>query len=230
LVEKAERDVRSFEAQIWATRHGEIHGLGADRLPDRFPNIVQDTIVIVLFAIATTVILQDRIFFYGSARYARETKWDRVNKVATPLPDEIRTAQEFYGKLTAVPTARHQLNVGYRHRPSHVENAGIDSSAAPSVATDTDNGSGIASAEWATFMTGRSSLSVRYLYMKENNEDEPVMDLGYLPPFNPDNLTAMGQYTDPAQADLKVGGNQFTNIQNYRRHEARPWVLRSRER
>ena len=166
-------------------------------------------------------ILQDRIFFYGSARYARETKWDRVNKVATPLPDEIRTAQEFYGKLTAVPTARHQLNVGYRHRPSHVEDAGIDSTAAPSVATDTDNGSRIASAEWVTFMTGRSSLNVRYLYMKENNEDEPVTDLGYLPPFRPDTLTAMGQYTDPAQADLKVGGNQFTNIQNYRRHEAR---------
>ncbi len=35
-------------------------------------------------------------------------------------------------------------------------------------------------------MTGRSSLSVRYLYMGENNEDVPVTDLGYLPPFNPD--------------------------------------------
>ncbi len=34
----------------------------ADRLPDRFPNIVQDTIVIVLFAIAATVILQEKIF------------------------------------------------------------------------------------------------------------------------------------------------------------------------
>ena len=33
-----------------------------DRLPDRFPTIVQDTIVIALFAIAATLILQDRIF------------------------------------------------------------------------------------------------------------------------------------------------------------------------
>ena len=31
----------------------------------------------------------------------------------------------------------------------------------------------------------------------------------------------MGQYTDPSQANLTVGGNQFTNIQNYRRHEVR---------
>ena len=33
-----------------------------DRLPDRFPTIVQDTIVIALFAIAATLILQDKIF------------------------------------------------------------------------------------------------------------------------------------------------------------------------
>jgi hypothetical protein len=31
----------------------------------------------------------------------------------------------------------------------------------------------------------------------------------------------MGQYTDPAQGDLKVGGSQYTTIQDYRRHEAR---------
>jgi len=34
----------------------------ADRLPDRFPTIVQDTIGIALFAVAATLILQDRIF------------------------------------------------------------------------------------------------------------------------------------------------------------------------
>jgi hypothetical protein len=35
-------------------------------------------------------ILPNRIFFYGSARHSRRTKWGRINKVATPLPDEIR--------------------------------------------------------------------------------------------------------------------------------------------
>src|SRR5258705_2442153 len=34
----------------------------ADRLPDRFPTIVQDTIVIALFALTATLILQERIF------------------------------------------------------------------------------------------------------------------------------------------------------------------------
>ena len=44
-------------------------------------------------------ILQNRLFFYASARHSRETKWDRVNKVGTPLPDEVRTGPEFFGKL-----------------------------------------------------------------------------------------------------------------------------------
>jgi hypothetical protein len=57
--------------------------------------------------------------------------------------------------------------------------------------------------------------------MKENNEEVPVRDLGYQPAFNPNNLPAMGQYTDPRQANLIVGGSQYTNIQNYRRHEVR---------
>jgi small-conductance mechanosensitive channel/CRP-like cAMP-binding protein len=34
----------------------------SDRLPDRFPTIVQDSIVITLFAVAATAVLQERIF------------------------------------------------------------------------------------------------------------------------------------------------------------------------
>jgi len=166
-------------------------------------------------------ILRDRLFFYGSARYSRQSKWGRINKVATPLPDETRTGPEFYGKLTATAAMSHQLTVSYRHRPSHVEYASLTSDFSPDVATTTDNGSRVATAEWAHFMAARRSLNVRYLYMKENNENVPVRNLGYLPAFNPRNLSAMGQYTDPNQANLTVGGYQFTNIQNYRRHEVR---------
>jgi hypothetical protein len=144
-----------------------------------------------------------------------------VNKVATPLPDETRTGPELFGKLTATPTMNHQLTVSYRHRPSHVDNAALTSDIAPSVATTTDNGNRIGTAEWANFMAARTSVNVRYLYMKENNEDVPVTNLGYLPTFNPNNLSAMGQYTDPRQANLTVGANQYANTQNYRRHEVR---------
>ena len=33
------------------------------------------------------------MFFYASARYSREAKWNRFNKVGIPLPDEVRTGQ-----------------------------------------------------------------------------------------------------------------------------------------
>ena len=46
-------------------------------------------------------------------------------------------------------------------------------------------------------------------------------NLGYLPTFEPRNLSAMGQYTDPSQANLIVGAGAFTNVQNYQRHELR---------
>jgi small-conductance mechanosensitive channel/CRP-like cAMP-binding protein len=38
-----------------------INPWGLDRLPDRFPNIVQDALVIALFAVAATLILRERI-------------------------------------------------------------------------------------------------------------------------------------------------------------------------
>src|SRR5205085_1831566 len=34
----------------------------SDRLPDRFPTIVQDVIVVALFAIVAALVLQDRLF------------------------------------------------------------------------------------------------------------------------------------------------------------------------
>ena len=170
---------------------------------------------------------QDQAFFYGSARYSRAVKWDRANKLSELLPDEERTATELYGKLTLIPAASHQINLGYRHRPSRIENANLDSTTAASVATTTDNGSGIGSANWAYFLTSRTALNVQALYMRENNEDQPVTDLGYLPPFNPANLEAMGQYTDAARADLRVGANQYATVQNYRRYELRGSVTRT---
>jgi hypothetical protein len=172
---------------------------------------------------------RDHAFFYGSAKYSREEKWDRFNRVAAPLPDEVRHTGEYYGKLTIVPVAQQSVNVSYRHRPSTVDQNLLDSTTAPGVAVTSDNGGGIASLNWAYFAGPRTSLNLQYLYMRENNEDVPVIDLGYLPPFNPNNLAAMGMYTDPSQADLKIGGFQFNGIQNYRRHEVRATVARSLE-
>jgi hypothetical protein len=171
-------------------------------------------------------LVTDHVFFYGSARYFERTKWDRVNKVGTTLPDEVRDGTEFYGKLTAAATRSHHLTATYRHRPSDVENAALNSDFAPTVGVDTDNSSRVGTAEWAYFIGQRTSLNIRYLHLNETNEDVPVRDLGYLPPFNPQRLGDMGQFTDSGQANLIVGANQYTNVQNYRRHEVRGTLSR----
>ena len=205
--------------------------VGAYALPDDLraagvrPGTFRDLVLTTVRSPALGVggpLWRDRAFFYASARHFRETKWDRVNKIGSALPDEARTGRELYGKVTATPAESHQLTVSYRDRPNTVHHAGINNSDfAASVATTNDNGSRIATAEWANFMGASRSLNVRYLHTAETNHDVPETDLGYRPPFNPGNLAAMGQYVNAAQANLTIGGSQYTNLQNYRRHEVR---------
>jgi carboxypeptidase family protein len=167
-------------------------------------------------------LVKDKLFWYGSARYFKETRWDRVTKLGDPLPDEKRTGHELYGKVTASPSPKHLFNFSYRDRPNEVDNAGIGSGTQASVANTADNSSRVATASWGFFMTDRSFVDVKYLFMKENNEETPVTNLGYLPsPFNAANLAAMGQYDDPALANVTTGGYQYFNNQNYRRHEVK---------
>jgi len=165
--------------------------------------------------------VRDLLFFYGSARYQRDVKWDRVNKAGTPLPDEVREGPEYFGKLTAAPSSSHQLTFSHRDHPFDAANNGLTSDYAPSTATTSDRSSRITAADWAYFPSPHRSLNVRYQRTREINEDVPVTSLGYLPPFDPAHPAEMGQYTDPLQANLITGGREFTNVQNYLRHEVR---------
>jgi hypothetical protein len=169
-------------------------------------------------------IVRDHVFFYGSMRYFREAKWDRVNKAGAALPDEIRSGSEYFGKITATPTPGHQLAASYRYRPNSVANGGLSSSTTPAIATATDNGSRIATADWTDFMSATRSFDIRYLYVDETNEAVPARELGYLPAFDPNDLASMGQYSDPDQANLTVGASQYATVQNYRRHAVKGTV------
>jgi hypothetical protein len=63
---------------------------------------------------------------------------------------------------------------------------------------------------------------VKFVAMKEKNEQEPVTDLGYLPtPFTAAQPALVGQYDDPALANVRTGGFEYHGRQNYRRHEIR---------
>lgn len=166
--------------------------------------------------------IKNKLFWYGSARYFRETKWDRTNKFDEALPDEERTGHELYGKITATPNQKHLLNVSFRDRPNDVENASLGSSTALSRSTTDNNASRVATAAWTFFATDRTLLEVKYLYLEENNETEPDTDLGYLrAPFNASDPARMGQYTDPARANLVTGGFEYSARVNYTRHEVK---------
>jgi hypothetical protein len=169
-------------------------------------------------------LVHDLIFFYGSARYQHDTKWGRINKANVALPDETRKGPEYFGKLTASPSSNHQLTFSHRDHPIDVQNNGLTSDYAPSAGSIGDRSSRITALDWAWFQGPRRSVSVRYQRTREINEDAPLTVLASQPQFDPARLTEMGQYTDPAQANLITGGREFTNAQNYRRHEVRATV------
>jgi len=140
------------------------------------------------------------------------------------LPDEVRRGPEYFGKITASPSASHQLTVSHRDHPIDVDANGLTSDYAPSAATVGNRTSRVTALEWAWFNGPRRSFNVRYQRAREFNGDVPVTLLPPLPRFDPTRLTEMGQYTDPAQANLITGAREFTNTQNYRRHEVRATV------
>jgi hypothetical protein len=164
-------------------------------------------------------IVKDKVFFYASAQYQKTTRKDRVNKFGTALPDLVASTQEYYGKITSTPTPKHLLAASYRYRPTDTDGGSVGSSSSPSVATTDETRAHIATAAWSFFATSRTTLDLKFLYMKDDNGSIPVTSLGYLPPFDINNLPAMGQYTDVNQANLDVGGYQYTNRQDYRRNE-----------
>lgn len=166
--------------------------------------------------------VKNRLFWYGSARYYENVKGGgRTNRVNEALADEVRAGHELYGKLTATPNQSHLISVSLRDRPNEVENASLSVGTAPSRATTDDNGSRVATASWSFFAGDRTTLDVKYLYLKESNEAIPVTDLGYLPAFNAGNPASVGQYEDPAFANVLRGGHEYAQRINYERQEVK---------
>jgi hypothetical protein len=202
---------------------GRIEWLPKELIGDFKDNTFRDPLLTTIVNPAISLggpFLKDRLFWYGSARYFEQTKWDRTNRAGEALPDEKRTGHELFGKVTAVPTSQHLVNVSLRDRPNEVEAAGLGAGTAASVATKDDNSSRVATASWAFFPASRTTVDVKYLYLQEKNESEPVTKLGYLPPFDVNNLPAMGLFFDPAR-NLSVGGGEYFNRVNYTRHEVK---------
>jgi len=148
-------------------------------------------------------ILRDRLWFYGSASRPSITTTDRRNNLGS-VPDEEVVTQEYFGKLTANPTPNQFINAGLRSRDRTDKNAGIGSSANPSVGSDDSRKYLLGTATWTWNVTADSFVEGKYNHDKEENSTDPTLKLGYRPAFNALRPDLTGLFT--STSDFLVGG------------------------
>jgi len=166
-------------------------------------------------------VVENQVFFYVSARIARATATRSANNFGE-LPDRKEKTNEIFGKITAQLGGSQAFNVGYRHRPTTVDYAGIGANDSPDVATNTEGTNRVANVNYDWFVGSRTNVSVKYVHATEANETVAVKDLGFQPPFDPNNLPAMGNITI---SGINVGAATLAlNKQNYQRDEVKASV------
>ena len=69
---------------------------------------------------------------------------------------------------------RQLVNVGFRDRPSTTTNSGLGSGTSADVGTDNESGATIGTASWAFFPANRTTVEVKYLYLKERERLGPA--------------------------------------------------------
>lgn len=166
-------------------------------------------------------LVRNRAFFYASGRFYRSTTSGRVNNFGA-IPDREEATNELFGKITAQPSNNMFINVGYRHRPTTIDFAGVGTNDSPEVATNNEGTNRVVSANWNWFPTNRTVIDVKYLHMDEESESVAVKELPFQPQFDPNNLAGMGSFT---QGGITIGANSLKlNRQNYKRDEFRASV------
>ena len=118
------------------------------------------------------------------------------------------------------------VNVGYRFRPTECELCGIGNTDAGTVARNTEGDTRVATATWSWFPADRTVIDARYIHMEENSENLPVLDLGFQPTFDPNNLASMGQYSDTTGPFAVTRGahNLRSEQVDYKRDEFRATI------
>lgn len=174
-------------------------------------------------------LVRDLLWFYGSASFPTRTTTERRNNLGT-VPDEEQSTDEYFLKLTSNPAQSHLLSLSGRSREVENQNAGITSSAHPSVARTDMTDYILGTFNWIWNLTSDSFLDVRLNHNKEENSIDPAADLGYRPAFNAARPDLMGRFTTTADrlvggatgVGQAVGGNDLAiNNQDFERDEAR---------
>lgn len=169
--------------------------------------------------------IRDRLFWYGSSQWVRNQTTGRTNALGA-VPDRTETTKEFFGKLTGQPTSKMFVNAGYRFRPNTCDLCGIGNTDAATVARNTEADTRVGTLTWSWFPANKTVVDARYIHMEENSENLPVVDLGFQPTFNPNNLAQMGQFSDTTGAFAVTRGahNLRSEQVNYKRDEFRATV------
>jgi hypothetical protein len=214
----------------------ELHGQArfeyqpADFVSDNKNSSIQNTIDRETPGLALGgPILQDRLWFYGSASFPTVTSTERRNNTGN-TPDEELETDEYFLKLTANPTSSHYLSAAFRTRDSTTSNAGLFANIHPTVGSNDSTEFTIGTATWTWSLTPDSFLEAKYNYDKEENATDPVNALGYRPAFNALRPDLVGLFvTTPdfliggaTAAGQSVGGASLAiNSQDFDREEMR---------
>jgi hypothetical protein len=174
-------------------------------------------------------IVRDRLWFYASASRPSVTTTDRRNNLGS-VPDEDVVTKEYFGKLTANPTANQFFNAGLRSRDRTDNNANIFSTASPSVGSDDSRKYLLGTASWTWNVTADSFVEAKFNHDKEENSTDPTTALGYRPAFDAVHPERNGLFTSTPDfpgggatgAGQSVGGASLAvNNQDFTRDEAR---------
>jgi hypothetical protein len=170
-------------------------------------------------------IWRDHVFGYASGRYEHTSSTSRKNFFG-PIPDQITTVKEVFGKLTATPTASQFIAAGYRHIPVNQPLEGIYTYTLPERAYDYNGTNNVATIDYNWSATNSTLLEGKLLRMGEASHYKARTDLGFKPTFNPNDLRHMGAVTipDPGGSGILVaaGGDYVRrSTQDYKHSQAK---------
>jgi carboxypeptidase family protein len=171
---------------------------------------------------------RDRFWFYASANLPEDDLIDRRNNLGA-VPDRELKTHEYFGKLTANPTASHFLSASVRSRDSTTKNAGIGSTTSPTAGTNDSTDYLLANGSWVWNLTADSFTEVKVSRLVEDNSGIPITQLGYKPTFNAARPDLVGQFATTSDRIIgganapgqTVGGASLYNFQDFERMDGR---------
>ncbi|MFN2635243.1 MAG: carboxypeptidase regulatory-like domain-containing protein [Thermoanaerobaculia bacterium] len=166
----------------------------------------------------------DRLFFYGSGNFYRQTEKERFNNfniggAPNSLPNSDLDINEYFGKLTATPVSNQLLEASFRYRGVKQTNADIGTRGAASTGDNPKEIDRIGVASWFWTVSSKFNLEAKFNHNENHNGASPILAFGFQPAFNAANPAAVGLFTDPVTGQQTGGASLATNNDDFFRDE-----------